>query len=74
MPIISFGDTEVYAHIVYDRPSRICVLIANDVEHLPDAVAVARTLKADHVLVIAPPEAVQLLAESKEYKVYELHV
>jgi hypothetical protein len=77
MPVISFGTSESYAHIVYDRENKLCVLVANDAAQLPDAVAVIRSLKADQIWIIAPKGSERFfgsLVEAQEYVLYELYI
>lgn len=53
---VTFGGT----HILYDRDNKICIVVVNNPEQFPDAVATVRTLKADRIFVIG---SVELSAE-----------
>jgi len=77
MVLLPFGTEEAHAVVVYDRNTKICVIVANSLEPLPDAVATARSLKADHVHIVAPPGAeryVMSIRVSEKSVAYELTI
>ncbi len=74
MTVISFGKDDNGAHVVYEREAKICITVINDLESLPDAVALIRTLKADRIFVIAPTGTGLVygsLSSVKELELYE---
>jgi hypothetical protein len=75
MTAIGFGDQDTFSVIFYDRKTQSYIIVANSVVFLPDAVAVAKSMKANRVFVIAPIGAHQVLNElmlSEDYTLYEL--
>lgn len=75
MTHVLFGGPEAHATIFYERSTKVCVIVANSIIHLVDAMPVARSLKADKIIVVAPPNAHNTLDElipTSDLQVYEV--
>lgn len=54
MTVVSFGDAGEHAVVMYDRKTLECVIVANSMKHIQDALAVVNSIKTKHTYIIAP--------------------
>jgi len=69
MPEISFGNSVSYSVVFYSRISKTCVVLANTEEFLAEALTVARALKVDEIIIVAP-YSFKSLQPSEAYRVF----
>lgn len=74
MTTVQFGNSGSYATVLFDRDSKVCVLVANTDEHLSDALVVATSMKPDEIIIVLPLTVVVSgnLVPSEVYSVYKL--